>query len=145
MKAYWVKRFCRGFLFTGLAGAGLILGGCADHYGAYPAYHGGYYASYNSPYRYSGGYGYGYPYRAYGPYYGYNRPYYGTPYYGGSTVVVSRNRSYGYRDQYGRWHNRRVVNRNTNRVRNTERHHQSRRQIQQSSNNDDETRYYNNQ
>ena len=139
MKTNWVKRFCRGFLLTGLAGAGLALSGCADHYGAYPAYRGGYYASYHPPYRYYGGYGY----RTYGPYSGYYRSNYGYPYYGGSTVVVSRNRAYGYRDQYGRWHNRRVVNRNANRARNTSRNNPPRRQIQQSSDNDDESRYYN--
>lgn len=142
MKANWVKRFCRGLLVTGLAGAGLGLVGCADHYAAYPAYRGGgYYASYHAPYPYYRGYGY--PYRAYGPYYGYSRSHYGYPYYGGNTVVVSRNRSYGYRDQYGRSNNRRVVNRNANRVRNKARNNPSRRQIQQSSDNDDETRYYN--
>ena len=141
MKANWVKRLCRGLLLTGLSGAGLMLAGCADHYGAYPAHRGGYYASYHAPYRYYGGYGY--PYRAYGPYRSYyHRPYYGSPYYG-STVVVSRNRSYGYRDRYGRWHNRRVVNRNTNRVRKSARNNPPRRQIQESSDNDDESRYYN--
>ena len=137
MKTKWVKRFCRGFLLTGLAGAGLVLAGCADHYSAYPAYRGGYYASYRAPYPYYRGYGY--PYRAYSPYYGY----YNRPYYGRSTVVVARNRSYGYRDQYGRWHNRRVVNRNSNRVRNAARNNPPRRQIQQSSDNDDENRYFN--
>ena len=116
----------------------MVLAGCADEYAAYPAYRGGYYASYRAPYPYYRGYGY--PYRAYGPYYGY----YNRPYYGSSAVVVSRNRTYGYRDQYGRWHDRRVVNRNTNRVRNTARQNPPRRQIKQSSDNDDETRYYNN-
>ena len=142
MKTNWVNRFCRGLLLTGLVGAGLGLAGCADEYAAHPGYRGGYYASYRAPYPYYGGYGY--PYRAYGPYYGsyYHRPYSGYPYYGGSTVVV-RNRSYGYRDQYGRWHNRRAVNRNANRVRKTARNNPPRRQIEQSSDNDDETRYYN--
>jgi len=144
MKTNWVKRFCRGLLLTGLVGAGLGLAGCADEYAAYPAYRGGYYAGYHGSYPYYGGYGY--PYRAYGPYAGYYRPYYGSPYYGGSTVVVSRNRAYGYRDRYGHWHNnRRVVNRNTNRTRTTSRNNKARRQVQRSSDNDDESRYYNNQ
>lgn len=142
MMTNWAKRFCRGVLLTGLAGAGLTLAGCADEYAAYPGYRGGYYANYGVSARpYYGGYGY--PYRPYGPYYGYYGRPYGYPYYGTSAVVVSRNRSYGYRNQYGRGHNRRAVNRNTNRVRTGARNNPPRRQNLQSSDNDDESRYYN--
>ncbi len=144
MRRNWVTKFRQGLLLTALAGAGIGLVGCADEYAAYPGYHGGYYASYSSPYPYSGGYGY--PYRAYGPYYG--RPYgygygYGGPYYGGSSVVVSRSSSsYRYRDQNGRWHDRRGVNRNTNRVRSTSRATTRTRTPLPRSENDDEQRYY---
>jgi hypothetical protein len=112
--------------------------GCADEYAAYPGYGGGYYASYATPHPYYGGYGY--PYRAYGPYYG--RPYgYGGPYYGGASVVVSRSSSYRHRDQSGRWHDRRRTNRNTSRVQTTSRTTRTRTQVPQSEN-DDEQRYY---
>lgn len=114
MKTSWMKKIQRGLLIAGLAGAGVGLVGCADEYAAYPGYHGGYYAGYSSaPYPYYGGYGY--PYRAYGPYYGgyYGGPYYGygSPYYGSSRVVVSGSRTSSYRDQYGRVHYRRPANR----------------------------------
>jgi hypothetical protein len=140
MKTTWVKRLRQGLLLTGLVGAGLSLAGCADEYAAYPAYRGGYYASYRAPYPYGG---YGYPYRAYGPYYG--RPYgygYGAPYYGGASVVISRNRNYGYRDRFGRWHNRRDADRSSNRTRATTRTTRTQRTQVQPSENDDENRYY---
>jgi hypothetical protein len=82
-------------------GVSLGAGGCAEYYGAYPAYGRGYYASnYYAP---AGGY---YGYNNYP--YGYNRyPYYGgygAPYgYGGASVVITNGR---YRDGYGRWHER---------------------------------------
>jgi hypothetical protein len=139
MKRSWLKSFHRGLLLVGLLGAGLGLAGCADEYAAYPRYHGGYYASYAAtPYPYYGGYGY--PYRSYGPYSG--GPYYGygSPYYGGTRVVVSRSRSYTYRDRYGRLHTRRNVNRVRKTARATTTHT---RTIQTPrSDNDDENRYY---
>jgi hypothetical protein len=144
MTTNWVNRIRKGVLLTGLVAAGLGLNGCADEYAAYPGYRGGYYASYASaPSPYYGGYGYGYPYRAYGPYYG--RPYYGygSPYYGGSTVVVSRNRSsYTNRGRFDRWHNRRQISRNTNRAQTPSRATRSRANQSRQSDNDEEGRYY---
>lgn len=139
MKTTWANKIRQGLVLVGLIGAGAGLVGCADeHYGyGYPGYNGGYYASYSRPYYpYYGGYGY--PYRAYGPYYGSSYYGYGNPYYGGSTVVVSRSRNYAYRDRYGRTYSRQ----NANRVRNTSRKvRTSRTQIQQDQN-DDERKYY---
>lgn len=127
----------------------MTFAGCADnYYGAYPAYRGGYYASYNSGYPYTG-YGYGYPYRSYGPYYGgYGYPYYGySPYYGGANVVISGSRTYTYRDRYGRPY---TVRRQANRVRNngtttttrTTRATRTKAARVQRVENDDEQRYY---
>ena len=140
MKTTWGKRCWRGFLLFSMAGAALGLAGCADEYVGYPAYRGGYYASYAAaPYPYYGA-GYGYPYRAYGPYYGG----YGYPYYGGSSVIISGSRSYVYRDRYGRVRDRRAnqqyrrTTRNQQQVRGTRTRSTTVRQYQ----NDDERRYY---
>jgi hypothetical protein len=132
MKTVWVKA---GISLAALIGAGMGLVGCADGYYAHP---GGYYASYtgSSYYPYYGAYGY--PYRAYGPYYGYG---YGYPYYGGSAVIVSGSRNYAYRNHYGRTYYRR----NVDRVRNTSRTTRTRSatvQRQRQYQNDDERKYY---
>lgn len=118
-----------------LAGAGVVLAGCADEYAAYPGYGRGYYASYSgySPYYY--GYGYA-PYRSYGPYYG-SPYYYGGPYYGTGAVVVARSRSYTYNDRYRHWQNRRRTSENRGVTRRAQR--TPRVQYQ----NDEESRYYN--
>lgn len=142
MRTTWVNKLYRILLLVGLIGAGVGLVGCADEYAAYPRYRGGYYASYSRPYPYYGGYGY--PYRAYGPYYG--GPYYGygSPYYGGTTVVLSGSRGYTYRDRYGRTYTRR----NASRVRNTGTTTNTRTTRPRSTiraqryDNDDERRYY---
>jgi hypothetical protein len=148
MKTTWVKKASRGLLLAGLVGAGIALGGCADEYAAYPGYyHGGYYAGYSAPY-----YGaYGYPYRPYGPYYGgyYGAPYYGySPYYGGGSVVVSSgrsyvsgNRTYVYRDRYGRVIRRSAADR-TRRTTTRPTYQRQRATRAPQYQNDDERRYY---
>ena len=147
MKTAWGKRIYKGLLLVGLIGASVGVVGCADEYAAYPRYRGGYYASYSAGHPYYGGYGYGYPYRAYGPYYG--GPYYGYggPYYGGATVVLSGSRSYTYRDRFGRLHTTRR-HANANRVRNnnttstTTRRTRTRAAHVPDYQSDDEQRYY---
>jgi hypothetical protein len=143
MKTSWVKKVYQFCLLLGLLAVGGSLVGCADtYYGAYPAYRGGYYASYSGAPYYGYGYGYpyrgygygayGYPYRSYGPYYG------GSPYYGGTSVVVSSNRGYyTYRDRYGRLH----TARNVKRSQGTRRTQTQTREVQRSES-DDERRYY---
>ena len=141
MKTRWVTRIRRGLLLAALLGAGAGMVGCADEYGAYHGYRGGYYASYSAPYPYYGGYGYGYgyPYRGYGPYYGGGYGY-GAPYYRSSAVVVSGNRNYAYRNRFGRTYSARNVSRdNTQTVRRTTRTRSARVPSYQS---DDEKRYY---
>jgi hypothetical protein len=140
MKTKWAKRIRLGLLLLAGIGAGGGLVGCADEYATYPGYRGGYYASYTSGPYYSP---YGYPYRAYapyygGPYYGYGSPYYGGPYYGGSSVVISGSRTYTYRDRYGRWHNRR----DNRRTRSTTRNVRTRTTTAPQYQSDDENRYY---
>jgi hypothetical protein len=135
MKTIWAKK---SGLLVALIGAGVGLVGCADGYYAHPGYAGGYYASYSgSSYQpYYGGYGY--PYRAYAPYYGYGNGY---PYYGGSTVIVSGSRTYASRDRYGRTYYRR----NADRLRNTTRTTRTRStqvQRRREYQNDDERKYY---
>jgi hypothetical protein len=141
MKTNWAKWIRLGLLLLAGIGAGGLVG-CADEYAAYPAYGGGYYASYRAaPYPYYGPYGY--RYRAYGPYYG--GPYYGGPYYGGNTVVVSGSRGYAYRDSYARWHNRRDrthTQSTTRSGRTTTRNVRTRSTTVPRYQNDDEKRYY---
>ena len=136
MKTSWVKRVYRSLLLLGLLGAGAGLVGCADYYGAYPAYQGGYYGYNAAPYY---GYGYGYPYGAYGyPYRAYG-PYYGYPYYGSTNVVISGSRNYySYRDRYGRVHTTRNVRRGEGTP------HRTKAQTTQGQRyqSDDEHRYY---
>jgi hypothetical protein len=140
MKTACANRFYKGLLLLGLIGAGVGLVGCADEYAAYPGYRGGYYASYGAArYPYYGGYGYGYPYGAYGyPYRAYG-PYYGSPYYGGASVVISGSRNYyTYRDRYGRVHTSRDLRRNRSTTRKTQTQSTHVRRYD----NDDEQRYY---
>ena len=144
MNRKWTKRIRLGLLLLVGIGAGGGLVGCADEYAAYPGYRGGYYASSASGPYYSP---YGYPYRAYGPYYGgpnygYGSPYYGGPYYGGSSVVISGSRSYTYRDRDGRWHNRRDNRRDNRRTRSTTRSVRTRTTPVPNYQNDEENRYY---